>query len=164
MSEGNCHGFDIMFSIDFDLNKTDNISVLLKENEIRNETFRCKVMAHRDGVCSLSLLSSNKKAMALLFYLKHKVRFSINNKSFSYHTATPESSINDNRTTPYGNSPSLYDNGHSTNDSKPSIKMNSLEIYTSRLLKTHRYKLRYEGKMIKFGNLIWKECGKVFKF
>ena len=118
MSEGNCHGFDIMFSIDFDLNKTDNISVLWKENEIQSKTFPCKVMAHRDGVCSLSLLSHNKKAMALLFYLKHKVRFSMNNKSFS----------------------------------------------TSRLLKMHRYKLRYEGKMVKFGNLIWKEYGKVFKF
>ena len=54
-----------------------------------------------------------------------KVRFSMNNKSFSYLTATPE---------------------------------------RSRLLKKYRCILRYEGEIIKFGNLIWKEYGRVFKF
>lgn len=123
---GNCHGFNVLFSTDFDLNKTDSISVLWI-NKGENKSFPCKVMIDRHGVCSISLSSSQEKTLTLFFYLKHmdKVRFSMNNKSFSYLTATPE---------------------------------------RSRLLKKYRYILRYEGEIIKFGNLIWKEYDRVFKF
>lgn len=122
----NCHGFNVLFSTDFDLNKTDSISVLWI-NEGENKSFPCKVMTDRHGVCSISLSSSQEKTLTLFFYLKHmdKVRFSMNNKSFSYLTATPE---------------------------------------RSRLLKKYRYILRYEGEIFKFGNLIWKEYDRVFKF
>ena len=83
------------------------------------------------------------------------------NKSFSYLTVTPETSINGTETTANGTSPSPYDDRRSTNGIRSPINMSSLKVntqkllFTSALLKKRRYEFRYEGEMIKLGNLSW---------
>ena len=168
-STKNCHGIKLWFSTDFDLNKSNSISLVVwikDEFEEGNETYTCQNVAQRQGVCisSFSERKVNRKKMYLLFYLNqsHEVRFSMfDNKSFSYLTVTPETSINGTETTANGTSPSPYDDRRSTNGIRSPINTSSLKVntqkllFTSALLKKRRYEFRYEGEMIKLGNLSW---------
>ena len=164
-STQNCHGFELRFSTDFDLNKTNSISLVVSiKNEY--ETYPCQIVAQRQGVCISSFSERRviKETMSLLFYLNqsHEARFSMyDNKSFSYLTVTPETSMNGTETSVNGTSHSPYDDRHSANVIRSPNNMSSLKVitqklfFTSILLKKYRYELRHEGEMIKLGNFSW---------
>ena len=132
-SESNCHGFEIGFTIDFDLKKSDSISIIWLRWSSWNETFPCKIVRNRHGVCTLSFIESNKKDMWLLFYLNFLTETS-RERTNSNHMR----SINNTKTAIMKTS---FEKGNSSRDNTSRLKPTSL------LLKKYKYHLKYEGKV-----------------
>lgn len=133
-SKYNCHGFEISFKIDFDLKKTDSIYIVWWKVMGRKETFPCKIVRNRHGVCALSFMESNKKDIWLLFYLNVLTKTS-RDRTYSNLTI---SSIS-NTKTPIMNTAFEKENSSRNNVSR--LKPTSL------LLKKYKYHLKYEGKV-----------------
>ena len=117
------------------MKKTDSIYIIWLRRKERNETFPCKIVRNRHGVCVLSFTESNKKDMWLLFYLN--LAEASRERTYSNLMI---SSINNTKTA-ISIMKTSFEKGSSSRNNASRLKSTSL------LLKKYKYHLKYDGKI-----------------